>query len=90
MSTTNYPFTGNELNAITFAPTLDGKIYSVSVKWNMSAQRWYFTVTSNNGTRLLTAPLIGSGDSSQINLLFGVFTTQMVWREDLGNIQVTS
>ncbi|UGC97730.1 hypothetical protein PQD17_gp17 [Pantoea phage PdC23] len=85
---TNYAFTGNETKAITFTPTLDGTVYNASVTWNIAAQRWYITITSGDGTRLITRPMVESPADRDINLLFGVFTSTLVWREINGVIEV--
>ncbi len=85
---TTYPFTGNETKAINFTPSLDGVVYNADVTWNLAAQRWYVTITSNDGTRLLTRPMIESPAGVDFNMLFGVFTSTMVWRQAAGVIEV--
>lgn len=86
---TNYPFTGNENQAINFTPSLDGVVYNASVTWNIAGQRWFITITGGNGVRYLTRPLIGSIASKPVNLLFGVFdVSTLVWLESDGIIQV--
>lgn len=86
---TTYPFTGNETKAISFTPTLDGTVYNANITWNLSAQRWYITITSSDGTRMITRALVESPRVTNINILFGVFTTSLVWRVDDGVIEVT-
>jgi hypothetical protein len=86
---TTYPFTGNETKAISFTPTLDGTVYSADVTWNIASQRWYVTITASDGTRIMTRPLIDSPLDRDINLLYGVFTSTMVWRETNGIIEVS-
>lgn len=90
MSTTTYPFTGDEVKAISFQPTLDGTVYSASVQWNLAAQRWYITITSSDGTRMITRPMVESPDDTDIDIIFGIFTTTLVWRISSGLIEVTS
>lgn len=86
---TTYPFTGDELRAINFTPTLDGAVYSADITWNVAGQRWYITITGSNGVRYMTKPLIGSVTTMPINLLYGIFTTStMVWIESDGLIVV--
>lgn len=86
---TNYPFTGNENQSISFTPSLDGVVCNVQITWNIAAQRWYFTITGGNGVRYVTRPLIASTVSKPINLLFGSFiTSTMVWIKSEGIIQV--
>lgn len=89
-TTTTYVFTGNEQNATSFSPTLDGAAYNCTIGWNIAAQRWYLTITDGSGNRLLTRAVTGSPIGTDINLLFGVFTTTtMVWRKLNGQIEVT-
>lgn len=90
MSTVTYDFTGNETKAVSFTPTLDGTVYNAKIGWLLAAQRWYITITSPDGTRLLTRPMIESPAGYDVDLLFGVFTSTMVWRVDNGLIEVTS
>lgn len=86
---TTYPFTGNESKAINFTPSLDGVIYNASVGWNLASQRWFITITSNDGTRMLTRPMIESPSYSDFNILFGVFSSTMIWRQVDGVIEVS-
>lgn len=85
---TTYPFTGDETTAINFTPTLDGTVYNANVTWNIAGQRWYITITSSDGVRMITRPLIESPAKRDLNLLFGVFTTTLIWRIDDGVIEV--
>ncbi|MFT2793032.1 hypothetical protein ACMV5I_23600 [Serratia sp. T13T92] len=89
MSTTLYPFSGNEQKSMIFTPMLDGGVYNCQTKWNLAAQRWYLNVTDNSGIRLLTIPLISSPIGYDINMLVGAFNvTSMVWRSAIGQIEV--
>ncbi|HGE8482418.1 TPA: hypothetical protein ACGD7T_001251 [Serratia marcescens] len=89
MSTTRYPFSGNEQESMIFTPMLDGEVYNCQTKWNIAAQRWYLNITDNSGNRLLTIPMIDSPVGYDINLLIGPFTnTKMVWRYAIGQIEV--
>lgn len=88
--TTFYTFTGNELNATSFTPTLDGTVYNCQIKWNLAGQRWYVYITDGSGNVMLNRALTGSPIGTDINLLFGVFTTStMVWRKPNGQIEVS-
>jgi hypothetical protein len=70
--------------------TLDGASYLGSVTWNISAQRYYFTLTDSTGATTWNGPLIGSPLGYDIPLAPGIFTTsKIVWREDTGNFEVT-
>jgi hypothetical protein len=89
MSTTRYPFSGNEQKSMIFTPMLDGGVYNCQTKWNLAAQRWYLNVTDNSGNRLLTTPMIESPIGYDINMLVGAFNiTRMVWRSAIGQIEV--
>ena len=79
---TTYPFVQNAQSPFTFQPTLDGVVYFVVVTWNVFGQRWYFTIYGNDGTRVLTAALVGSPPGYDINLVAGYFTTStLVFRQ---------
>ena len=70
--------------------TLDGNAYSGAVTWNLAGQRWYLTVSDQDGNLIMSQPLIGSPLTSDINLLPGQFTTStLVYRTDTGNFEVT-
>ncbi|MFV9180554.1 phage baseplate plug family protein [Serratia marcescens] len=89
MSTTLYPFSGNEQKSMIFTPVLDGEVYNCQTKWNVASQRWYLNITDNSGNRLLTTPMVGSPVGYDINLLVGAFTiSKMVWRYVSGQIEV--
>lgn len=89
MSTTRYPFSGNEQTSMAFAPVLDGMVYHCQMKWNIAAQRWYLEITDNSGSRILTIPVVASPIGYDINLLSGVFDrTKMVWRDATGQMEV--
>ncbi len=89
MSTTLYPFSGNEQKSMIFTPMLDGEVCNCQIKWNIASQRWYINVTDNSGNRLLTTPMIESPIGYDINMLVGAFNiTRMVWRSAIGQIEV--
>ena len=70
--------------------TLDSVAHLGTVTWNITAQRWYFTLTDQNGNVTWNGPLIGSPLNYNINLAPGIFTTSTIlWREDTGNFEVT-
>ena len=91
-TTTNFTFSGNELTAVSFTGVIGTGSYTNTVHWNMAAQRWYITVTSSEGVRMLTRPLIASVSGGVlINLLFGIFDdTYLYWYEDIGIIQLVT
>ncbi|EKN6093785.1 phage baseplate plug family protein [Yersinia enterocolitica] len=91
MSTEYYVFSGNERESLSFTPLLDGVIYNCQIKWNISAQRWYLSITDNSGNQILTTAMVESTTGMVINLISGVFSsTSMIWRQPNGRIEVTS
>lgn len=80
LGNTSPPFTG--------ILTLDGSTVVVTVAWNITGQRWYFTLATTSGTVLWSAPLVGSPLDSDILLAPGVFTTSiLLYRADTGNFE---
>lgn len=75
------PFTPSPLAAFQFQAVLDGDIYICVVTWNVFGARWYVTITSQNGTRIVTLPLIASPPDSDISLTAGYFASTMIFRE---------
>jgi hypothetical protein len=70
--------------------TLDSASYLGSVSWNLSAQRWYFTLTDSDGNVTWNGPLIGSPLTYNIPLAPGIFTSStIVFQEDAGQFVVT-
>lgn len=59
------PFQPSAVAAPTFYVTMDG-VYSLTVKWNVSAQRYYFDLYDPAGVWVVTLPLIQSQPSTQI------------------------
>ncbi len=91
MTTTYYPFTGNELKGMTFTPVLDGTVYNCHLKWNIAAQRWYLLITDSSDNTVINTALVGSTLSGGVNLISAVFnSTSMYWREKNGQIEVIS
>ena len=56
--TTFIPFTPSNRKAPSFMPTLDGITYTVTVFWNVSAQRYYFNCQGSNGNLIFMIPLV--------------------------------
>lgn len=70
--------------------TLDGISYMGNVTWNVYGQRWYLTIVDQNGNTIWCGPMIGSPLTYDIPLAPGVFSTsQILYREDTGNIEVS-
>jgi hypothetical protein len=60
---TAFAFLPSTQNVFQFQPTLDGALYTASVPWNLSGQRYYLNLFALDGTRIFTLPLIGSRDA---------------------------
>ena len=69
--------------------TLDGAQYALAVTWNVYGQRWYVTLTDDNGNIVWNGAMIGSPLVSDILLAPGIFTASTIlFREDTGNFEV--
>lgn len=60
--TTYTPFLPTATAAFQFQPTLDGAPYTLIVTWGLAGQRWYVNLYDQNGVRIVTLPLIASGN----------------------------
>lgn len=70
--------------------TLDGQTYRGVATWNIAGQRWYLTIYSQSGDVVWCGALIGSPIGFDMPLAPGIFTTsQILYREDTGNFEVT-
>lgn len=73
-----------------FNPTLDGNDYVAICSWNAYGQRYYISLYDNSGTLIMSRPIIGSPDESDINLVIGFFTTStLVYRVSSSVFEVT-
>lgn len=83
------------LNSSTSPPfravvTLDSASYTMSVTWNLAAQRWYVTFADQFANVVWNGPLIGSPLNYDIPLAPGIFTASVIiWREDTGNFEIS-
>lgn len=69
--------------------TMDGNTYSLSVTWNIAGQRWYLTISDQNGNVVWSGGMIGSPLTSDILLAPGIFqTSTILYREDTGMIEI--
>ncbi|HQT24968.1 MAG TPA: hypothetical protein PLK99_00015, partial [Burkholderiales bacterium] len=57
---------------------LDGSTYHAVATWNVYAQRWYLTLTDQNGNLAWNGPIIGSPMGFDIPLAPGIFQTSTV------------
>lgn len=68
---------------------LDGSQYTLLTVWNVYRGDWYYALTSQGGTILVFAPLIGSPPGANIYLAPGLFTTStLLYRPGTGNFEV--
>jgi hypothetical protein len=90
--TTLIPLTLNNSTSPPFSYvfTLDSASYTGSVTWNLTAQRWYFTLTDQFANQIWYGPLIGSPLTYNIPLAPGIFNAStLIFREDTGNFEQT-
>ena len=73
-----------------FNPTLDGVNYVAIVTWNLYSSRYYINIYNNNGTLVVTNPVVASPDDFNINLVFGYFqTSTLVYRNSSNNFEIS-
>jgi hypothetical protein len=75
--TTYYPFSPTNRKAPTFIATLDGQYYTISILWNVSAQRYYLNCQSNSGVLIFMVPLVETD--------IGVHISTLTW-DDNNNV----
>lgn len=73
-----------------FQATLDGAIYTVQTKWNVTGQRWYVYIYDQSANLIVTLPMIGSPTNYDISLTDGYFTTTLVFRVATQSFEVGS
>ena len=83
-----YQFIPNPVAPFEFQPILDGVTYTAIVTWNVFGRRYYVSVYAQDGTRVVTLPVIGSPNDSDISITAGYFESTMVFRESLQQFQV--
>jgi hypothetical protein len=89
--TTLIAFTPNNTSTPPFSTsvTLDSTSYTLSAFWNISAQRWYASLTDQSGNNIWTGALVGSPLGYDILLATGIFTdSTLLYRADTGNFEV--
>jgi hypothetical protein len=74
-TSTSTVFTPTSNQAFSFGATFDGSPFVVVITWNLTAQRWYFTVFTQQNVVIVCKALVASPDNFPINLLFGYFFT---------------
>jgi hypothetical protein len=58
--TTIIPFLPSNIMTPEFRARLDGNDYTIRITWNISAQRYYINVYAQDGTWVITVPLIST------------------------------
>ncbi|NDU92755.1 MAG: hypothetical protein G3I10_09160 [Ferrovum sp.] len=70
--------------------TLDGANYLGSVRWNIAGQRFYFTLTDQNGNLIWNGALVASPANFDIYLAPGIFkTSTLLFRDGTNNFEQT-
>jgi hypothetical protein len=87
--TTRFTFTPSPLQPFQFQPTLDGSVYIATVTWNLAGQRWFITISTLTGNRVLTRAMVGSPAGFDINLVWGYFSSSLVWRKPSNQFEVS-
>jgi hypothetical protein len=72
--TAYYPFVPSNVRAPSFTPMLDGENYTITILWNVSAQRYYVKCTSFNNNLIFMVPLVDT--------LIGMEIQSLIWDEN--------
>ena len=73
-----------------FNPVLDGISYTAICTWNIYAPRYYINIYDNNGTLIVTNPIVASPDNFDIDLVFGYFKqSTLVYRASSNNFEIS-
>jgi hypothetical protein len=76
--TTFYPFMPSNVKAPSFMPTFDGQPYTVTILWNVSAQRFYVNCKDYNNQLVFMRPLIESPLGAEIESLIWDLENEVV------------
>jgi hypothetical protein len=72
-----------------FNPVLDGITYTAICTYNLYAPRYYVNIYDNNGTLIVTRPIIASPDNYDIDIVEGYFTTsKLIYRTSSRNFEI--
>lgn len=91
MSTEIIAFTPSDESAPPFQcqTSIAEGLVTLSVTWNMAAERWYIRVQNSSGDTWLYRPLIGSPMTNDINLISTISTSKIVYRADNSAFEIT-
>lgn len=83
MSTDFISFQPNENGAppFQFKTSIAEGLITVSITWNLAAERWYMRVQNSAGVTYLYRPLIASPAGYDINLISTISRSSIVYRE---------
>lgn len=77
-----FPFQPSPTTPYTFQPTLDGRVCTVSVRWNTfrnpNGNGWYIFVQDATGALIVSVPLVGSSNLLTIESASYDVTTSLV------------
>lgn len=82
------PFNPSPSANFQFQANLDGSTYNIVCTWNPYALRYYVNFYDLTGTEVLSRPLIGSPDTSNISLTAGYFDTTVIYRDSRAVFEV--
>jgi hypothetical protein len=68
--TTIIPFIPSNIVTPTFIVTFDGDDYKVTITWNISAQRYYVNIYAQDGTWIVTTPLVQTPPSRAVEKVY--------------------
>jgi hypothetical protein len=77
--TTFYPFNSSRIRAPSYLMTFDGAQYTVTIIWNVSAQRFYILCQTTNNQVIFLVPLVASLPSIPlVNLEWDEYNSRVV------------
>lgn len=65
--TSVFPFIPSNIQVPKFNAILDNTTYTITVTWNVSAQRYYINVYTTDGTWIITTPLVSCPPARAVN-----------------------
>ena len=86
--TTTVLFAPQSNSNFQFNPTLDGTPYVAICTWNSYAPRYYINIYDTSRNLIVSRPMVGSPDELDINLLFGYFTSALVYRVSSNSFEI--
>lgn len=87
--TTIFKFQPSSTGNFQFNPVLDGTAYIAVCTYNSYSPRYYINIYDNGRNLIMTRPIVGSPDDSDINMLFGYFNSTMIYRVSSNQFEVS-